>query len=78
MREWDSPTPINCVDKMNVEGFLSRIESNRIRGHYLRVKRRVKVGVRQGSFNQRVVSALNTLPGKVVTTKTVDVKSGIG
>jgi len=35
-------------------------------------KRSVKMGVRLGSFTQRVVNAWNVLPGKVVAVETVD------
>ena len=49
------------------------MDSDRTRGHGLRVKkRRVKMVERQGTFTQRVVNAWNGLPGKVVVTETVD------
>ena len=55
------------------EELFSRVDSDRTRGHSLRVKkRRVKTVVRQGTFTQRVVNAWNGLPGKVVTAETVD------
>ena len=53
--------------------IFNRVDSDRTRGHSLRVKkRRVKTVVRQGTFTQRVVNAWNGLPGKVVAAETVD------
>ena len=53
--------------------MFNRVDSDRTRGHRLRVKkRRVKRVVRQGTFTQRVVNAWNGLPGKVVAAETVD------
>ena len=54
-------------DIIIAEEVFSRIDSDRTRGHHLRLKkRRVKMVVRQGTFTQRVVNAWNGLPGKVV------------
>ena len=51
----------------------SRVDSDRTRGHSLRVKkRRVKMVVRQGTFTQRVVNAWNGLPEKIVAAETED------
>ena len=51
----------------------STVDSDRTRGHSLRVKkRRVKTVARHGTFTQRVVNAWNGLPGKVVAVETVD------
>ena len=48
-------------------------DSDRTRGHSLRVKkRRVKMVVRQGTFTQGVVNAWNCLSGKVVAAEKVD------
>ena len=51
----------------------SRVDSDRTRGHSLRVKkRRGKTVPRLGTFTQRGVNARNGLPGKVVAAETVD------
>ena len=61
------------VDKISEDELFNRVDSDRTRGHSLRVKkRRVKTGVRQGIFTQRVVIAWNGLPGNVVAAETVD------
>ena len=53
--------------------YYSRVDSDRTRSHFLRVKkRRVKTVVRQGTFTQRVVNAWNGLPGEVVAAEKVD------
>ena len=58
---------------MHTNYIFNRVDSDRTRGHSLRVKkRRVKTVARQGAFTQRVVNALNGLPGKVVAAETVD------
>ena len=60
-------------DKIGADELFSRVDSDRTRGHSLRVKkRRVKMVVRSGSFTQRVVNAWNGLPGKVVAAEKVD------
>ena len=59
-------------DKINEDELFNRVDSDRTRGHGLRVKRRVKTVVREGTFTQRVVNAWNGLPGKVVAAKKVD------
>ena len=60
-------------DKISEDELFNRVDSDRTRGHSLRVKkRRVKMVVRQGTFTQRVVNAWNALPRKVVTAETVD------
>ena len=60
------------IDKISAEELFNRVDSERIRGHSLGVKkRRVKTVVRQGTFTQRVVNAWNGLPGKVVAAETV-------
>ena len=41
-------------------------------GHSLRVKKRVKMVAKQGTFTQRVINAWNGLPGKVVAAETVE------
>ena len=61
------------IDKISAEQLFSKVDSDRTRGHSLRVKRRrVKMVVRQETFTQRVVNAWNGLPGMVVTAETVD------
>ena len=61
------------IDKISADELFNRVDSDRTRGHSLRVKkRRVKTVVRQGTFTQRVVNAWNGLPGKVVAAETVD------
>ena len=46
------------TDKISTDELFSRVDSERTRGHSLRVnKRSVKMVVRQGSFTQRVVNA---------------------
>ena len=53
--------------------MFSRVDSDRTRGHRLRVKkRRVKTVVRQGTFTQRVDHAWNGPPGKVVAAEIVN------
>ena len=48
-------------------------DSDRTRGHSLRVKkRRVKTVVRKGTFTQRVVNAWNGLPGNVVAAEKLE------
>ena len=48
------------VDKISADEFVSRVDSDRTRGHSLRVnKMRVKTVVRQGTFTQTVVNAWN-------------------
>ena len=60
-------------DIISAEELFNRVDSEKTRGHSLRVKkRRVKTVVRQGTFIQRVVNARNGLPGKVVVAETVD------
>ena len=64
---------MNGRDKIRADELFNRVDSDRTRGHSLRVKkRRVKTVVRQGTFTQRVVHAWNGLPGKVVAAETVD------
>ena len=61
------------VDKINTDKLFNRVDSDRTRGHGLRVKkRRVKMVARQGTFTQRVVNARNGLPGQVVAAVKVD------
>ena len=58
---------------MDLDEFFNRVDSDRTRGHSLRVKkRRVKMVARQGTFTRRVVNAWNGLPGKVVAAETGD------
>ena len=46
------------IDKISADELFNRVDSDRTRGHSLRVKkRRVKMVVRQGTFTQRVVNA---------------------
>ena len=60
------------IDKISADELFNRGDSDRTRGHRLRVKkRRVKTVVRQGTFTQRVVNAWNDLPGKVVAAEKV-------
>ena len=60
-------------DKISAGELFNRVDSDRTRGHSLRVKkRRVKTVGRQGFPTQRVVNAWNGLPGKVVAVETVD------
>ena len=60
-------------DKISADELINRVDSNRTRGHSLRVKkRRVKMVVKKGTFTQRVVNAWNGLPGKVVAAEKVD------
>ena len=64
---------IKGIDKISEDELFNRVDSDRTRGHSLRVKeRRVKTVVRQGTFTQREVDAWNGLPGKVVTAGTGD------
>ena len=59
-------------DKISADELLNRVDSDRTRGHSLRVKkRRVKMEARQQTL-LRVVNAWNDLPGKVVAAETVD------
>ena len=59
-------------DKISTDELFNRVDSDRTRGHSLRVKkRRVKTVARQGSFTQRVVNTWNGLPGKVVAAEEV-------
>ena len=60
------------IDEISADELFNRVDSDRTRGHSLRLKRRVKTVVRQGTFTQSVVDARNGLPGKVVTAETVD------
>ena len=61
------------IDKISADQLFNIVDSDRTRGHNLRVKkRRVKMVVRQGTFTRRVVNAWNGLPGKVVAAETVD------
>ena len=60
-------------NKISADELFIRVDSDRTRGHSLRVKkRRVKMVGRQGTFTQTVVNALNGLPGKVVAAETAD------
>ena len=60
-------------DNISVEQFFNRIDSDEIRDHSLKVrKRRVKMVIMQASFTQKAVIAWNGLPGKVVAAETVD------
>ena len=60
-------------DKISEDELFNRVDSDRTRGHSLRVKkRRVKMIARQETFTQRVVNVWNDLPGKVVAAETVD------
>ena len=64
---------MKCTDKISADELFNRVDSDRIRGHNLRVKkRRVKMVARHGSFIQRVVNAWNGLPVNVVAAVTVD------
>ena len=64
---------MKCTDKISADELFNRVDSDRTRGHGLRVKkRRVKTIARQGTFTQRVVNAWNGLPLKVVAAKKVD------
>ena len=56
------------IDKISADKLFNREDSDRTRGHSLRVKkRRVKMVARPpGTFTQRVVNVWNGLPGKVV------------
>ncbi len=61
------------INKTTADELFNRVDSDRTRGHSLRLKkRRVKTVVRQGTFTQRVVNAWNGLPGKVVAAEIVD------
>ena len=61
------------IGKISADELFSTVDSDRTRGHSLRVKKkRVKTVVRQGTFTQRVVHAWNGFPGKVVATETAD------
>ena len=60
-------------DKISADELFNRVDSDRTRGHNLRVKkRRVKMVVRQGTFTQRGVTAWNGFPGKVGAAEKVD------
>ena len=61
------------IDKISEDELFNRVDSDRTRGHSLRVKkRRVTMVSKQGTFTQRVVNAWNGLPGKVVAAEKVD------
>ena len=61
------------IDKISAGELFSRVDSDRTRGHGLRVKKRtVKTVVRQGGHLFRVVDAWNGLPGKVVAAEGLD------
>ena len=61
------------IDKISADELFNRVDSDRTRGHSLRInKRRVKTVARQGTFPQRVVNAWNGLSGKVVAAETGD------
>ena len=61
------------VDKLSEDELFNRVDSDRTRGHSLRVKKRgIKMAAKKGTFTQRVVNAWNGLPGKVVAAETVD------
>ena len=61
------------IDIISAKELFSRVDSDRTRGHSLRVKkRRIKTVARQGTFTQKVVKAWNCLPGKVVAAEKVD------
>ena len=59
-------------DKISADELFSRVDSDRTWGHNLRVKKIVKMVVRQVTFTQRVVNAWNNLPEKVVASEKVD------
>ena len=60
-------------DKISTDELFNRVDSDRTRGHSLRVKkRRVKTVARQWTFTERVVNAWNCLSGKVVAAEKVD------
>ena len=60
-------------DKISEDELFNRVDSDRIRGHSLRVKkRRVKMVARQGTFTQRAVNAWNGLPVRGVAAETGD------
>ena len=40
------------IDKISADELFNRVDSDRTRGHSLRVKRRVKMVVRQRTFTQ--------------------------
>ena len=61
------------IDKISVDELFNRVDSDRTRGHSLRLKkRRVMTVARQGTFTQRVVNPWNGLPGKVMAAEKVD------
>ena len=43
---------MNGIDKISADELFNRVDSDRTRGHSLRVKRRVKTVARQGAFTQ--------------------------
>ena len=59
-------------EKISADELFNRVDSDRTRGHSLRVKKRVKMEARQGTFTYRVVNAWNSLPGNVVAAEKVD------
>ena len=64
---------MKSIDKISAGELFNRVDSDRTRGHSLRVKkRRVKMVARQGTFTQRVVNGWNGLPGKAVAAEKVD------
>ena len=52
------------ITKYAQMNYSAEYDNDRIKGHNLRVNKRVKTVVRQGSFTQRVVDAWNGLLGK--------------
>ena len=64
---------MKSIYKISAGELFNRVDSDRTRGHRLRVKkRRVKMGARQRTFTQSVVNAWNGLPGKVLAAEIVD------
>ena len=60
-------------DKISEDELFNRVDSDRTRGHSLRVKkRRVNTVVMQGTFTHRVVNAWNCFPGELMAAETVD------
>ena len=57
------------IDKISADELFNRVDSDRTRGHNLRVKKRA---ARQETITQKVVNARNGLPGKVVAAEKVD------
>ena len=61
------------MDKIGAVQFFSRVDSLRIRGQSLRVKKmRIRIVLRQRSFSRKVDNAWNGLPGNVVAVEGVD------